>query len=67
MTNISVFAPEDNITKVGEKTLKVTYIMSALNVTPSEEGTYLVPIFQTCPGMLLTVGDQPYSGILPWD
>lgn len=67
MTNIRVFAPESNITRINEKMLMVTYTLSAQNVSLSEEGTYLIPIFQTCLGMLLTVGDQPYSGRLPWD
>lgn len=31
----------------------------------SDTGRYLLSLHRTCPGDLLTVGDKPYSGILP--
>lgn len=43
----------------------VTYTVKA-NAS-AEKGTYLISLFQTCPGELVTVGEQPYEGPLPWD
>lgn len=33
----------------------------------AQKGPYLLDFINTCPGILLTVGDRPYQGSLPWD
>ena len=64
--NVGVGIIAENITKVaGSNGLQVTYVV---NASPdAEKGTYLVGLWQTCPGELLTIGEKPYEGIMPWD
>lgn len=53
-----------NIENVTQSIVKVTY---AIHADPSaERGTYLLDL-KICPGELLTVGDEPHQGPLPWD
>lgn len=60
---ISIYASD--ITNMTEHIIKVTYTVKAEH--NAEKGTYLIDIFQTCPGELITVGEKPYEGLLPWD
>lgn len=62
LDGISIFST--NVENVTNHTLKLTYV---IKVAPSaKEGTYGVAIPYTCPIELLTVGDHPYTGSVPW-
>jgi hypothetical protein len=53
-----------NIANVTSSIVKVTYAVHADHST--ERGTYLLNL-KICPGELVTVGDKPHQGSLPWD
>ncbi|MHB8547448.1 MAG: hypothetical protein ACYDAJ_11850 [Nitrosotalea sp.] len=62
LNGISIFAT--NIDNVTNHTLRLTYV---IKIDPSaKEGTYGLGIPYTCPIELLTVGDHPYTGSIPW-
>ncbi|MDE1813568.1 MAG: hypothetical protein KGI05_02780 [Thaumarchaeota archaeon] len=62
LDGISIFAT--NIDNVTNHTLRLTYV---IKIDPSaKEGTYGLGIPYTCPIELLTVGDKPYTGPIPW-
>ncbi|MDE1767691.1 MAG: hypothetical protein KGI27_15680, partial [Thaumarchaeota archaeon] len=62
LDGISIFST--NIENVTNHTLKLTYV---IKIDPSaKEGTYGLGIPYTCPIELLTVGDHPYTGSIPW-
>jgi hypothetical protein len=60
-TGIDVYP--SNITALSASIIKVTYMM---NTSASAGGTYVLGLFSTCPGEMLTVGYIPYMGPLPW-
>lgn len=62
-TGIRAYA--SNIVNMTDHAIMVTYTIKA-NAS-AENGTYLIPLFQTCPGELVTIGERPYEGPLPWD
>ncbi|MGI0088563.1 MAG: hypothetical protein ACREBI_11495 [Nitrosotalea sp.] len=45
--------------------VRITYGISVDPNTP--KGDYLLDLINTCPGQLLTIGERPYNGPLPWD
>lgn len=54
-----------NIKTLDEHSIAVTYSVSTdMSV---DEGPYLMRLWQTCPGEILTVGTKPYAGPFPWD
>lgn len=67
-TSLTVSVPPENVTKVNQSTLKVTYTVKTENTKQEEIGdTYLVNIYQVCTGELITIGEEPYVGRLPLD
>lgn len=62
LNGISIFTI--NIDNVTNHTLRLTYV---IKIDPSaKEGTYGLHIPYTCPIELLTVGEKPYTGSIPW-
>ncbi|MGI0087846.1 MAG: hypothetical protein ACREBI_07775 [Nitrosotalea sp.] len=53
-----------NIENVTNHTLRLTYVIKI--DSSAKEGTYGIGIPYTCPIELLTVGDHPYTGSIPW-
>ncbi|MER3408203.1 MAG: hypothetical protein C4292_05555 [Nitrososphaera sp.] len=62
-SRISIVA--SNISNVTNSKVQVTYNVGTMPST--EKGVYLLGLTYTCPGAILTVGDKPYTGPLPWD
>lgn len=61
-TDIRLNEEAENLTA---NSVRITY---SIEVSPTADlGNYLLTFYNTCPGELLTVGDKPYRGPLPWD
>ena len=62
LNGITIFPT--NVDNVTNHTLRLTYVIKI--DSSAKEGTYGLGIPYTCPIELLTVGDKPYMGHIPW-
>jgi hypothetical protein len=54
-----------DIKNLDEHSIAVTFSVAA--DISADEGPYLMRLWQTCPGEVLTVGTKPHTGPFPWD
>jgi hypothetical protein len=64
-SEIGIEISPSSIISLQDGSLQVVYQIVA--DSSAVRGTYLIGIWQTCPGALVTVGEKPYEGSLPWN